>query len=450
MNIKTILGFGLMGLASAFAQQAAPAAQPAAVPVQPAVAAEAPAQAQTAAPVAAPAAEAQPVQEATAPEVAAPEVAEAPVVEAPVAETAPEAAPAVEPAKAKEASAFDVLHGSAYNSVGNEAASDNVDSFLGRPDKFAGQKFFYVEPSAERGVVSFGSLFAALDISGSLGRATLGYAVEGFGIALKAGLGHRHSDEPQGETFMTTAGDDLGLIASKVLGGYAVVLNVDWHTYADEVGVEPEVGPSSDQRYRDLNIDLGLSNAPSGDKVFWSVGVNFERHLEETEVAGEIAFDSAASSMNFAPYFNIGMLGLESENARVYAGLNTRFPITMYDDRDVENEDGDKESLSAFKFEAFLSPNILGEYILNSNFMFFGEVAYDWLAFGYYKADEVNKDESSTMETSMDMVTADIGVRFQYRSLACEFALGDSFFTDTKSIFNGEGVFISFGAFLFF
>lgn len=443
MNIKSILGFGLMGLATAFAQQTAPVAQPAAAPVQPAVAAEAPA----AAPVAteAPAVQEAPVAEAPA----APEVSEVPAAE-PVAEVAPEAAPVAEPAAPQEASAFDVLHGSAYNSVGNEAAADNVDGYLGRPDKFAGQKFFYVEPSAKRGVVSFGSLFAALDISGSLGRATLGYATEGFGIALKAGLGHRHSDEPQGESFMTTAGDDLGLIASKVLGGYAVVLDVDWLTYTDEVGVEPAVGPSSDQRYRNLDIDLGISNAPSGDKVFWSVGVNFERHLEETEVGGEIAFDSAASSMNFTPYFNIGMLGLENESARVYAGLKTRFPITIFDDRDVENKKGKTETLSATKFEAFLSPNILGEYILNSNFMFFGEVAYDWLAFGYYKADEVNKDETSSMKTSMDKVTADIGVRFQYRRLACEFALGDSFFTDTKSMFNGEGVFISFGAFLFF
>ena len=44
-----------------------------------------------------------------------------------------------------------------------------------------------------------------------------------------------------------------------------------------------------------------------------------------------------------------------------------------------------------------------------------------------------------------------MGFRYQYKDwAACEFAFGDSFFTDTKSIFNGEGVFVSFGAFIFF
>jgi hypothetical protein len=60
--------------------------------------------------------------------------------------------------------------------------------------------------------------------------------------------------------------------------------------------------------------------------------------------------------------------------------------------------------------------------------------------------------ENYTIKQSVsDKVNASIGTRFQYDNLvACEFALGDSFFTDTKSIFNGEGIFIKFGGFIYF
>ena len=60
-------------------------------------------------------------------------------------------------------------------------------------------------------------------------------------------------------------------------------------------------------------------------------------------------------------------------------------------------------------------------------------------------------DEYTTKVSKADEVKATAGLRYQYKDwAACEFAFGDSFFTDTKSIFNGEGVFVSFGAFIFF
>lgn len=446
MNLKTMFGLGLVSLSAAFAQEAAPAAAPVAQA------------AQTPAPVAEVAPVAEPAPEAETP---------APVAEAPVAEPAPVAAapaPVAEPAPAveetpaaeaeevvaetpKSASKFDVLHGSAYNSVGNEAAADNVDGFLGRPDKFAGQKFFYVEPAGERGVVSFGSVFAALDISGDLGRATLGYAQDGFGVAVRASLGQYYVKNDKSEQYGTEAGDDLGLDVSKVVGDFAIVLNVDWNTYKEETGIDPKYGKSYDERYRDLDVKLGVSG---GSNVAWTAGVEVLRHENNTSYAGEDIDEDADSYVSASPFVNVGFKGLSSENARVFAGVNAKVPLVFFDEYKY-NAAGEKVNQGLSEYGLSLTPNVLGEVIVNDDFLFFGEAAYEWLAFAYGNGTDENGEDYSVLQSHMNKVKADVGFRYQYKDfLACEFAFGDSFFTDTKSIFNGEGVFVSFGAFLYF
>ena len=191
MNMKKLSALIFASVAFAFAQPVAEApadtaVAPATEPAKVAEPAEAPAAepvktAEVAAPAAKPAAV--PAPEGTAPE-ASPNGAAS---EAPVRMGPPK-------------TPFTVLHGSAYNTVENEAAADNVNLLLNkRITKFYGQKFFYIEPSGERGVVSLGNVFAAMDISGDLGRATAGYTNGDFGVEGRLSLGQYSIDGDNGK-----------------------------------------------------------------------------------------------------------------------------------------------------------------------------------------------------------------------------------------------------------
>lgn len=461
MNLKKVIGIGLFGLGAAFAQNATPATAPAAettssvenkaqsdesVKSDEAPAAEPAVAPETAA--AEPATEQAKTEQIAVP--AAPVAQQQDAWFAEAAKAEPVAAAESNDAPKAAASPFDVLHGSAYNTVGNEAASDNVNSLLARPDLFAGRQFLYIEPSSERGVFSVGSIFGALDISGNLGRGTIGYAVPGFGIAAYASLGQFYINSDDGTKYNTEAGDDLGLVVSKVVGKFAVTLNVDWLTYQSEVGTEPAYGSSSDENYRDLTVGVGLSNAPGATGTNWSAGVTFVRHENNTEVAGNIIDEGADSYVKITPNFNFGALGLKSEHARFYAGVNAAVPVVIFDsyERNMKGKVVDESMMEA---ALELVPNILGEVSVRDDLLFFGEAAFDWLAVGYGAGSDENGNDLSVLQSQMNKVTATIGVRYQYKDfVACEFALGDSFFTDTKSIFNGKGVFMSFGGFILF
>ena len=177
---------------------------------------------------------------------------------------------------------FTVLHGNAYNRVENEAAGDNVNTLLEkRLTKLAFNKFFYLEPSGEKGAFSLGGFFGAMDISGELGRATLGYATPSFAIEARVGLGQMKTKTKSADVKETEAGDDWGLTLSKTLGGYVVTLSGDWTTYDHEKNVKPVKGPKTEERYRDLDASLIVTDGPSARTHFWSAGVAFNRHEEE-------------------------------------------------------------------------------------------------------------------------------------------------------------------------
>jgi hypothetical protein len=448
MNFKNMFAMTFVCAAVAFAQQAAPAApattEAPAPAAQPAVQQDA----QQAAP-AQPAAEQAAVSDSTAKELPKSETkVEQKSEEKPVEQVAE--APAKEEPVNK--GPFDVLHGNAYNSVGNEAAADNVDALLGRPDKFFGQKFFYIEPAAERGVVSLGRFFAAMDVSGDVGRATAGYAAKGFGAEVRLGLGQYAIEGDNGKKSGSNAGDDWGFTVSKVLGNFVLALNTDWTTFAEENNVEPEVGKSVEENYRDLSVALSFSNAPSAVKHFWSAGVQFVRHDNEQTVGGDVKNEDVDSHIRIAPFFNYGTPALVSDRARLLLGLNTSVPVTMYDDQElIDEEAGDTVKTSLMDFGVMLSPNILGEVAVIPSLMLFGQASYNWRVFDYRSGTDATDDEYTAMESVANQVTATVGLRYQYQNLiACEFAFGDSFFTDTKSIFNGEGVFIKFGGFVYF
>ena len=473
MNLKTSLALTLASVAFAMAQDAAqpvapvaeaPAAeQPAAAPAATAPAAETaqPAPAEAPAEVAQPTETAAPaaVESAPAAEPAKTAAPAQPAPEAKVAEAvppqgpAPEAAPGEAPVRmGPPKTPFTVLHGNAYNRVANEAAGDNVDALLNkRLTKLAYQKFFYIEPTGEKGVVSLGGFFGAMDISGELGRATAGYATPGFAIEARLGLGQIKTETKGADIKETVEGDDWGLTLSKTLGGYVVTLSGDWITFAKETNVDPVRGPKTEQRYRDLDASLIVTDGPSARKHFWSAGVAFNRHEDELESGGTLIGDSLTSNFTVVPLFNYGTPVLRANYANVYMGLNASVPVTVYDKADMrDSTSGKYKEASLWTVGVNLAPNILGEVLLTESLMLFGEASYTWEAFRYVD-NQTPYADVKVKRSVADKVEATMGLRYQYKDwAACEFAFGDSFFTDTKSIFNGEGVFVSFGGFIYF
>ena len=413
-------------------------------PAQDSVAAVAPAAEPAAADSAKPAAQEAEKQVAVAPPVP------------PKAENAaePAAQPAPEPARMgpPPKTPFTIVHGNSYNMVENEAAADNVDLLLkNRLVKFAGQKFVYLEPAGEKGVVSLGNFFGAMDLSGNLGRATVGYANYGFAADLRVSLGQINIDDEEGKKRGSYAGDDWGITLSKVLGGYVVTASADWITFADEMDVTPKAGSKVEQRFRDLEGSLIVSDGPVARKHFWSAGVAFVRHENEMEVGDNVVNEDVDSRMTFVPVFNYGTPALRSDRANLYLGLNTSFPITIFDATESTDNRGRTVKTSEYNLGMTLAPNIVSEVLLNKYVMFFGEANYEWNVIRYIWGKDASGANYTIKQSVADKVNASIGTRFQYDNLvACEFALGDSFFTDTKAIFNGEGVFVKFGAFVYF
>ena len=448
MNLKKSIALMAVSVAFAMAQEnAAPAAETAQNETVAQEQAEAPAEA---APVAeAPVAAEQSAEQAAPAEQKVAEVkAEQPST---LAQALEQAATPVHQAAPKPP--FTLLHGNAYNTVSNEAAPDNVNTLLNkRLTKLAGQKFFYIEPSEEFGMFDLGNFFGAMDISGNVGRATAGYATPGFAGEVRVALGQLAIEGDNGKKSGSDAGDDWGLTVSKILMGYSITLSADWITNADQMNIEPKVGKSIEQRYRDIVASLVVANGPSARKHFWSAGVSFTRHENEVEVGGKIVNDDVNSNFSIVPVFNYGTPALRTEYANLYLGVNASVPFTKYDDQDVlDSASGKTVETSRLDVGLSLTPNILGEVLVTESVLIFGEASYAWNVFHYASGTDATGDEYTTKVSKSDEVKATAGIRYQYKNwVACEFAFGDSFFTDTKSIFNGEGVFITFGGFIYF
>ena len=89
---------------------------------------------------------------------------------------------------------------------------------------------------------------------------------------------------------------------------------------------------------------------------------------------------------------------------------------------------------------------MMGEVFVgeNKNFMFYGEVGYDWVAFQYWKDSDA---DVSRMMDKMDAVNASVGFRYQYKDfLAVEFGVGQQLFTGIGNFFQADGTFIDFSA----
>ena len=381
-------------------------------------------------------------------------------------ETAAVAAPVVAPitaasapaAKATTASAgvFDGVRGSAFNSVGNEAAPSTIDDYLARPSNFGGVQMLYIEPAGQRGLVSFGTdrtFFAQFDNSEDLGRLTLGMANKGgWGLDVRLALGQWHRSDDAGSTGLTNAGDDWGATFSTPMGGYTLAFSGDWYTYANETTSDPDKGTKQDESYNDFSLNGNLNNAPSAEAYTWTLGLNFLHHGHSVKNGSKTTDDGSVAYTEAVPYFNIGAQVLGNEKAHVFIGANNRLPVRIVDGYDSTATAESEASLFELGLEVI--PNILGEVAVTDNFIVFGEAAYNWLVFGFGSGtDGVKgaKDDYTILESHSYTAMASAGLRYQKDNrYAIEFELGDKVFTDTKAIFNGEGTFVTFGGFLYF
>ncbi len=373
-------------------------------------------------------------------------------------ETAAVAAPVTAttaPAKATTASAgvFDGVRGSAFNGVGNEAAPNNIDDYLARPSNFGGVQMLYIEPAAERGLVSFGTdrtFFAMFDNSGNLGRLTLGMANKGgWGLDVRLALGQYHYSNDNGSAGLTSAGDDWGVTFATPMGGYTLAVSGDWLTNADEFSTNPDKGDGTDENYRDFTLNANLTNAPSAGAYTWTLGADFDRHVNYTGAGSKTNDENSDSYTKFAPYFNIGGQVLGNEKAHVFIGANSSLPIVVFDGYDSTGSTKINEGL--FEVGINVEPNIIGELAVTDNFLVFGEASYDWLVFGYANGTDEATVDYTVLESHSNAATATAGIRYQKDNrYAVEFALGDEVFTGTHAIFNGDNTFISFGGFLYF
>ncbi|MCQ2103832.1 MAG: hypothetical protein MJY98_11490 [Fibrobacter sp.] len=389
--------------------------------------------------------EAAPAEEEPAPAPAAP-VYEEPAKEEAVAEApAPVAAPVV------AATGLNVLHGVAYNTVGNEAAASTVRGNMASPYKMAGANLFYVEPSNEYGALAFGgpamTYLVAFDNRANLGMLTAGIATSGFGVTVDIAIdkmwasNEQKADEGsiEDDYSVTGAGDYLAATFAAPLGALDLTANIYWETYNNEVQFEND-DTEHDVDFWNLGARLNISNSPSGASTAWSAGLWFQRHTDYTEdVASDL--DGAKTTTErtgreanilIQPYFNIGFPVLGNQDTRVLLGLNTRLPIVFFDELDNA---GAKEKDSYSIFALYTTPNIFAEMALTENWIIFGGAAFEWKVFSY-ASDEFTEDydvpedkvvtNGSVMSMKTNNTTATAGARFQYKNLSVEASVADN------------------------
>lgn len=400
-------------------------------------------------------------------------------------DTTPAAAPAAEPALVTEAQAsgqsepvaevpsvenssestsqtanetakadFDVLRGRAYNTVGNQAAASTIADKMSKPHEMAGNRLVYLEPTMEFAAVAFGdssnTYFLGFQNSNSLGLLKAGYAAKSFGLQLSVALGKSWilKDGPNRETTQSnvSVGDMIGAVYSMPLGS-DLDLSVEgsWRTIsAEESNTSTNKNDTQTERdYWDVNIRGAVSNSPANEKKFsWAAGANVLRHnLTESEVSDDSKTERATldSRWQLEPFFNAGVSVLNTNNARVLLGLNTKIPIQIYDQIENANTSTRENHIA---LGIFTSPNLLAELALSDNWLVFGGATYEWNIFSTEYLYENNTDITAFALKS-GTTTVNAGVRFQYKNFALEAAISDNFFSNPTVGFTNNGTFIA-------
>lgn len=406
---------------------------------------------------------------AEAPAVADSSAAETVVAEAPkdssaiAPDTIAAVAPTTEP---KAAHPLDILHGNAYNVVGNEAASATIGSDLAMPHKMFGHKLGYFEPVEGYGVASFGqsnTYFLAFDNSLNMGLVTAGFANSKFGAALKVSFGknwntvHNDVDNSDKEITTTSPGSLIGAVASTKLGNLDLGVDVEYaHTNIQSMTTE------TNAKLEVINWDAGgkISVANySNSRFVWAANLSFLRHQAQNKVETTTYFvgeddksyiathkstvSDTSSRVEVLPQFNIASTVLESPKARLHIGLNTSIPMVAYD---IIEGVVSRHNEYGLQFV----PNILGEVTLGKYAMAFGSASYQWDAIETTDV-KVGTIGTKNTKTVSGTTTANIGMRVHTDFAALELTFTRQFLQNPFGSFsNTDEIGFSLGAFVLF
>lgn len=357
-----------------------------------------------------------------------------------------------------------VLHGNAYNNVRNEAAAANVNGELSIPHRMSGRNFAYFEPIDQEGVVSFGNnltYFFAFDNSNDLGLIMAGLALPYFGISLQTAIdmswNYTDNDDTGIEetTKDTEAGTMVAGAISTKIAGIDIAVNVAYdhpetEKYSSSEGVE-----ISDDIW-----DLGgkFTLARKGESISWAFGVGvlrFNSNSKETQQAYFTrnnqnyistivtnTIDSAAR-VEIVPEFNLGGAVLSHPRGRVFMGLNTAFPIIMYDRIKGVCSRHNEYAVS-------MTPNIIGEAALGQYVIVFGSASHQWDLIRY-RDSYINNVSVKKAEIASGITTANVGMRIDYELASLELTFTKMFIRNPFGSFSSEddfatsiGMFINF------
>ena len=418
---------------------------------------------------------------APAAEASAPAAAPAPARPAPAPAPAAKAAPVADTASAAKAPKS--LHGIAYNSVGNAAASPTIRENLDKPYTMAGYKLVYMEPTSEFSAVAFGSgntKFISFENYNSLAMATFGLASNSLGISLSYALAKDITftstkdpyEKEDVDTYTVGANDILRLRLALPLGAIDVNTSAFWLTYQDETSTDTEqkdadgkMTTETEYDYWDLGASISISNDPSAKGISWNMGVTFVRHensyyRESKSGSSSNKNESTGKDANILiqPEFNIGGTILQNEKARVLLGLNSRAPIVFFDEfKDEINHNKDSYSTMGL----YAEPNIFAELRLGNCWTVFGGANYTWAVItmeseefttDYNDELDIVKNSITHMRSRTGVASANLGARFKYSNFAVEASIEDTFYSNPFTGFsNANNDFIAnFGAFIYF
>lgn len=359
----------------------------------------------------------------------------------------------------------DILHGNAYNTVGNEAAASTIGGNVGFPHFMFGSKLAYFDPVEQQGVVAFGNSWTYFlsfenNDDADMGLLTAGIAFQKFGASLDYSLGKAwrwtdHADGTDETERASTAGSVVGANFSLNVGSFDILLSGHYATpngnhFLDQSNSEIEDDAWAAQGY------LGVSY--SGDVYYWTLGVEGVRNeykhktsVSEIQVKDgknylvttKTTLSDTLANVSIVPMFTLGAAVLSSENANVYLGLNTFLPMYNYDN--IEGV-SDRHQDAQLVFE----PNILGEVQLSKYFMAFGGAKYTWTA-AEYSDRELGGEKTKTVSTIANGTTVNLGARFEYGPAAVELAFTKQFLANPFSGFaEKDAIVTSLGAFIFF
>lgn len=356
---------------------------------------------------------------------------------------------------------FDALRGNAYYNAafGNMAGAFTVNDYLTWPHLMGGSKFLYVEPTAETGTAAWnmGNItpFISLQnaLGGNIGQTVLGFANSKFGFALNIARDWDNTSSENGEnrteSSITGTGDLIGFNASANLGKIAVQMNFSLTTVQDETDNETVVGgvsTSQDDSFYQLIAGVNVSNFPSAQSLYWTAGLTIDRlNLEsETKVANTTTTTPDAANRTIIKLnASEGVKVLGNAKSRVLVGADQLISIGMPDEIT-----GTRESAMGIGF--YVSPNLVGEYAFNPNWIVFGGASHSINLFEMSSFSAGATDNSGYAQET-GTTTASAGVRYQNENFAAEASLSDALFSDgTSALFNGNNILASFGAFLYF